>query len=58
LSTVCHQCWDIVNSDGNHYWYTRDLPNGGIEFDFTDRLVSLTHSALKSDGLSADPLIQ
>jgi hypothetical protein len=45
-----NQCWDVVNYDWNSYWDTSDSPNGWIQFDFKDRLVSLSHCALKSDG--------
>jgi hypothetical protein len=45
-----NQYWDVVNYDWNNYWFTTNSPNSWIQFDFKDRLVSLSHYALKSDG--------
>jgi hypothetical protein len=44
------QCWQVVNYEWNDYFYTQNSPNSWIQFDFKDRLVCLTHYALKSDG--------
>jgi hypothetical protein len=49
-STYRNQCWNVVNYAWNDYWYTSNSPNSWIQFDFKDRVVSLTHYALKSDG--------
>jgi hypothetical protein len=26
-STSYNQCWDVVNYDGEHFWYTPNSPN-------------------------------
>jgi hypothetical protein len=57
-STCQNQCWDVVNYDWNNYWYTGNSPNSWIQFDFKDRVVSLTHYALKSDGNNAHHLVE
>ena len=41
-------CWDVVNYSSNHNWYTNNVLNSWIQFDFKDRSVSVTHYALKS----------
>jgi hypothetical protein len=41
-----------VNYAQEDYWSTQSTPNSWIQFDFKDRVVSLTHYALKSDGHS------
>jgi hypothetical protein len=48
-----NECWQVVNYDWNCYFHTTNSPNSWIQFDFKDRLVSLTHYALKSDGNSS-----
>jgi hypothetical protein len=48
-STSRNKCWQIVNYDWNDYFYTHNEPNSWIQFDFKDRVVSLTDYALKSD---------
>jgi hypothetical protein len=57
-STYRHQCWDVVNYAWNDYWSTYTMPNSWIQFDFKDRVVSLTHYALKSDGNSNHHLVE
>jgi hypothetical protein len=57
-STSYNQCWDVVNYDGDHYWFTNSSPNSWIQFDFKDRFVSLSHYSLKSDGNSGSHLVQ
>jgi hypothetical protein len=57
-STERNQCWDVVNYAWNDYWYTRHSPNSWIQFDFKDRVVSLTHYALKSAGHSNNHLLE
>jgi hypothetical protein len=57
-STGRNQCWSVVNSDWNDYWYTQSSPNSWIQFDFKDRFVSLTHYTLKSDGYTTHHLLQ
>jgi hypothetical protein len=57
-SNAYHQCWDVVNYDWNNYWYTNSSPNSWIQFEFKDRLVSLSHYALKSDGHGDNHLLQ
>jgi hypothetical protein len=49
-SNLSNQCWDVVNYNWDDFWGTQSSPNGWIQFDFKDRLVSLSHYALKSDG--------
>jgi hypothetical protein len=49
-STGYNKCWQIVNYDWNNYFHTNNSPNNWIQFDFKDRVVSLTDYALKSDG--------
>jgi hypothetical protein len=49
-STSRNQCWQVVNYDWNDYWYTTNVANSWIQFDFKDRLISVTDYALKSDG--------
>jgi hypothetical protein len=49
-STNSNQCWQIVNYDWNSHFQTNNSPNSWIQFDFKDRVVSLTDYALKSDG--------
>jgi hypothetical protein len=51
-SRARNECWQIVNYDWNDYFYTQNLANSWIQFDFKDRLVSLTHYSLKSGGAS------
>jgi hypothetical protein len=43
-----NQCWQVVNYGWTDYFYTENRPNSWIQFDFKDRVVSLTHYALKS----------
>jgi hypothetical protein len=57
-STSRNQCWQIVNYDWNDYFYTTNSPNSWIQFDFKDRVVSLTDYALKSDGHSRHHLLE
>jgi hypothetical protein len=57
-STSRNQCWDVVNYAWNDYWCTSSVPNSWIQFDFKDRIVSLTHYALKSDGSSGNHLLE
>jgi hypothetical protein len=57
-SNSSNQCSDVVNYDWNNYWHTTNSPNGWIQFDFKDRLVSLSHYALKSDGEGSYHLLQ
>jgi hypothetical protein len=47
-STQKNQCWEIVNYGWTGYIVTDSRPNSWIQFDFKDRVVSLTHYALKS----------
>jgi hypothetical protein len=49
-SSQHNNCWQLVNYDWNDYFYTKNESNSWIQFDFKDRLVSVTHYALKSDG--------
>jgi hypothetical protein len=49
-SNYRNNCWQVVNYDWNDWFETQNSPNSWIQFDFKDRLVSLTHYALKSDG--------
>jgi hypothetical protein len=53
-----NHCWDVVNYDSNHYWYTTDSPNSWIQFDLKEWVVSLTHYSLKSDGNGRNHLLQ
>jgi hypothetical protein len=39
-----------VNYDWTDWFTSMNSPNSWIQFDFKDRVVSLTHYALKSDG--------
>jgi hypothetical protein len=57
-SSSRNQCWDVVNYAWNDYWYTSSAPNSWIQFDFKDRVVSLTHYALKSDGSNGCHLLE
>jgi hypothetical protein len=47
-STGRNQCWDVVNYSSKSHWHTQNGLNGWIQFDFKDRIVSVTHHALKS----------
>jgi hypothetical protein len=53
-----NECWQVVNYDWNDYFYTTNSPKSWIQFDFKDRLVCLTHYALKSDGDFRDHLLE
>jgi hypothetical protein len=57
-STRSHQCWDVVNYHGDHDWHTDNSANSWIQFDFKDRLISVTHYALKADGNTGCHLLQ
>jgi hypothetical protein len=47
-STEENQCWQVVDYDWTNHWYSHSVPNSWIQFDFKDRVVSLTHYSLKS----------
>jgi hypothetical protein len=57
-STARNQCWDLINYTWNDYWYSYPSPNSWIQFDFKDRVVSLTHYSLKSDGYGGHHLLE
>jgi hypothetical protein len=57
-STAHNQCWQVVDYNWTDYWYSDALANSWIQFDFKDRVVSLTHYALKSHHGSSNFLIQ
>jgi hypothetical protein len=47
-STGRGHCWDVVNYRSDIHWDTNNVLNSWIQFDFKDRIVSVTHYALKS----------
>jgi hypothetical protein len=51
-------CWDVVNSQWNDFWHTKDVPNIWIQTDFNGWFVSLAHYSLKSDGNSGYHLVE
>jgi hypothetical protein len=53
-----NHCWDLVNREWNDFWFTNNAANSWVQFDFKDRVVSLSHYTLKSDGDSGHPLLQ
>jgi hypothetical protein len=57
-STAHNQCWHVVDSDWTSWWCSNDIANSWIQFDFKDRVVSLTHYALKSHSSSSDWFVQ
>jgi hypothetical protein len=57
-STARNQCWDVVNYAWNDYWYAYNSQNNWIQFDFKDRVVSITHYTLKSDGQGGHHLLE
>jgi hypothetical protein len=53
-----NQCWEVVNYGWTKYFDTTNEPNSWIQFDFKDRVVSVTHYALKSHSGSQNWFIQ
>jgi hypothetical protein len=49
-STACNKCWQVADHSWNSYWYTDNIVNSWIQFDFKNRSVSPSHYTLKSDG--------
>jgi hypothetical protein len=43
-----NQCWEVVNYGWTDWFATTSKPNSWIQFDFKDRVISLTHYVLKS----------
>jgi hypothetical protein len=57
-STQRNKCQNVVNYAWTDYWYTGSSPNNWIQFDFKDRIILMTHYALKSDGHGAHHLVE
>jgi hypothetical protein len=57
-STRRNQCHHVVNYSWTDYWYALGSPNSWIQFDFKDRVVSMTHYSLKSDGYGGYHLVE
>jgi hypothetical protein len=57
-SRLLGECWEVVNYRWTDYFCTQNVPNGWIQFDFKDRVVSVTHYALKSHSGDYNCLVQ
>jgi hypothetical protein len=53
-----NQCQEVVNYGWTDWCNTATRPNSWIQFDFKDRIVSLTHYALKSHSGEFDWFVQ
>jgi hypothetical protein len=51
----CHQ---VVDYTWNSYWYSYDIPNSWIQFDFKSRRISPANYTIKSDGSAGNHLVQ
>jgi hypothetical protein len=57
-SNYRNNIWQIADYVWTDYWYGNNETNSWIQFDFQDRIVSLTGYALKSDGFGSHHLLQ
>jgi hypothetical protein len=55
--TQRNQCHQVADHNWNDYWYSTNVENSWIQFDFKTRSVSLTNYTIKSDGDSVDHLL-
>jgi hypothetical protein len=49
-STESNACHQVADHNWNGWWYSNNVPNSWIQFDFKSRSVYLTHYTIKSDG--------
>jgi hypothetical protein len=57
-STCRNQCYQVVDYNSNEDWFSNNVPNSWIQFDFKNRRISVTNYTIKSDGIGADHLLQ